>query len=421
MWVYLPDHRTALAFVLEEAGSIWASCSQSPDSTPDASSKLTNTRDRASSPRSAPDTSPRPRSGMTSQPSTQSHLPEHSTPFLQDTPASRSAKPGSAAARTTSGTSGLTLPGSSESLDTASNGSSSKMSPAMSLSALRPFCATYGDWASRLRLACSRRLKRARRMKDSGSLLWPTAKALTGGANSQREARGAGGPDLQEAAQNWQTPRVATGEYTRDNGQKGAERLTLEGQAALWGTPRSSDAEKGGPNQRFGAGGMPLPAQAAQWPTPSAMQDTKGDADIGAIQRREAKDKQIALAHRARTFSPPAHPTEMHGSASFEARRISLRLFRSAASNVPATTLRRWLSKGAWRKARLNPLFVEWLMGWPPGHALCDCSATEFALWQRHTRGALSALPTAYGPWIWMPAQEPSPHEQMSLFDEIDQ
>ena len=159
-------------------------------------------------------------------------------------------------------------------------------------------------------------------MKDSGSLLWPTAKALTGGANSQREARGAGGPDLQEAAQNWQTPRVATGEYTRDNGQKGAERLTLEGQAALWGTPRSSDAEKGGPNQRFGAGGMPLPAQAAQWPTPSAMQDTKGDADIGAIQRREAKDKQIALAHRARTFSPPAHPTEMHGSASFEARRV---------------------------------------------------------------------------------------------------
>ena len=62
-------------------------------------------------------------------------------------------------------------------------------------------------------------------------------------------------------------------------------------------------------------------------------------------------------------------------------------------------------------RRRLNPLFVGWLMGWPIGHALCACSATEFTLWQQHMRGALSQVPMASGPWIWRPtdaAQRPA-------------
>ena len=39
--------------------------------------------------------------------------------------------------------------------------------------------------------------------------------------------------------------------------------------------------------------------------------------------------------------------------------------------------LRRILKARARR--RLNPLFVGWLMGWPIGHALCACSATDLA------------------------------------------
>jgi hypothetical protein len=35
---------------------------------------------------------------------------------------------------------------------------------------------------------------------------WATPKTATGGANSKREERGAGGPDLQEMANNWPTP-----------------------------------------------------------------------------------------------------------------------------------------------------------------------------------------------------------------------
>jgi hypothetical protein len=68
-------------------------------------------------------------------------------------------------------------------------------------------------------------------------------------------------------------------------------------------------------------------------------------------------------------------------------------------------------------RRRLNPLFVGWLMGWPIGHALCACSATEFTLWQQRVRGALSLLPMALGPWIWRPADGAEVREQMNLFE----
>jgi hypothetical protein len=45
----------------------------------------------------------------------------------------------------------------------------------------------------------------------------------------------------------------------------------------------------------------------------------------------------------------------------------------------------------------LNPLFVEWLMGWPPGWTLLAwtdfaCSATELSRFKQRMRSALSQL-----------------------------
>ena len=42
-------------------------------------------------------------------------------------------------------------------------------------------------------------------------------------------------------------------------------------------------------------------------------------------------------------------------------------------------------------------------------------AAEDFLKWQRDMRGALSALPTASGPWIWLPPKEVTPIEQMSF------
>lgn len=329
----------------------------------------------------------------------------------------------------------------------------------MSRLASTPSCVTYGEWVTRLRLACSQRQKRARRMNANGCSSWPTATSVMttgaghegrdGGLNLQTAAASwptpmagtpaqngnsaAGNSDFsrkaeQLAAATWMTPRTVTGEYTRDSGQKGAERLTLEGQAAqMWATPapmqtregwtaeqieeaRAKERAKGQNGNGFGIG---LGAQATTWPTPAARADTQGDADIGAIERRQEIGKQIHLAHRARLFSHPAPETQPHGPTLSQLRRI-WRPLRALliASHGRATWRRLWKGRA---KRRLNPLFVEWLMGWPSGHALCDCSATGFTRWQQDMRGALSALPMDCGPWIWKPPAETT-ETQLEMF-----
>lgn len=272
--------------------------------------------------------------------------------------------------------------------------------------------------------------------------LWPTAKALTGGANSKRAERGAGGPDLQEAAESmWKTPsaqepgvehrplinadgtRWTGGEraYDAETGrlvQTGLPQM-VKANEKTWGTPRASDAEKGGPNQAFGAGGTPLPAQAANWPTPAAR-DHKGENSADHLTNGTGRLHMDQLPNAvAHGFSHPDQVTEQRGLPSSQWRPTSRRLLRSVTSHVALTSLRRWLRRGNWKKRRLNPLFVEWLMGWPKGHALCVCSETEWSRYAQDMRGALSAMPMVYGPWIWEPPAEAAPAPvQMDMFGE---
>ena len=205
------------------------------------------------------------------------------------------------------------------------------------------------------------------------------------------------------------TPRTVAGEYTRDGGKKGAERLTLEGQGQNWQTPVADDApdrEKGKINSR---GEPKLSAQALQWPTPAAR-DHKGENSPDHLANGTGRLHLDQLPNAvAFLFSRPAPAIETHGPTLSQLRPIWHPLRASVTASHGRATWRR-LTKG--RKRRLNPGFVEWLMGWPAGHALCDCSGMEFARWQRRMRFALSQLPTASGPWIWKEATtEPAPEQ----------
>lgn len=118
-----------------------------------------------------------------------------------------------------------------------------------------------------------------------------------------------------------------------------------------------------------------------------------------------------AVAHG---FTLPDLPRQTDGPT-FSARlRISRQLRAYVIASHGRATWRRLL-KG--REARrLNPLFVEWLMGWPEGHALCAGSEMAFTRWQQDMRGALSRLPTASAPWIWTPPKaQPPKASQMPL------
>eukprot|EP00752_Nemacystus_decipiens_P019152 g17208.t1 len=141
---------------------------------------------------------------------------------------------------------------------------------------------------------------------------WATPKAMTGGANCNREARGAGGPDLQEQTQCWATPRVHEAGAYQVDGRSGKQTPTLDGQS--------------------------------------------------------------------RSFRPD-QTNKTNGPSSQSERRT------------------------------LNPLFVEWLMGWPQGWTTlgltnCACSETAFFHWRRRMESALLALPIS----------PPEPTKQQSLF-----
>lgn len=122
---------------------------------------------------------------------------------------------------------------------------------------------------------------------------------------------------------------------------------TYGNDCSSWPTPRGSDGGHGGPNQRGSKGDLMLPSAAAQWPTPCARDyRSPGDADRG-----KTRLNYEACSHRRRT------------------RRNGRRCPR-----------------------RLNPLFVEWLMGWPSGWTSSACSAMEWSRWRQRMRSALCGL-----------------------------
>ncbi|WP_234186434.1 hypothetical protein [Shinella sp. NM-101] len=206
--------------------------------------------------------------------------------------------------------------------------------------------------------------------------MWPTPAA--------RDHKGANSPDHLESGTGrkhldqlpnfvehlWYTPNVPNGGRTLSaeatatgmtpEGRK--QQVGLENQARFWSTPRASDGEKGGPNQAFGlGGGAPLPAQTANWATPTSL--SYGDSHQPGNSRNQNINLDLAKA----LYSRLAHPTYQVGRTSSHPRRS------------------------------LNPLFVEWLMGWPRGWTLLAwtdfaCSATGLSRYRQHMRSAFLRL-----------------------------
>lgn len=242
---------------------------------------------------------------------------------------------------------------------------------------------TFASWVSRLRADCSRRQKSARAMSASASSFsaW-----LTPSANE--DAAG-----------------TVDGKMQRMVTHQAKEVSDL-----LWSTPRASDGEKGGPNQSFGAGGMPLPAQTVMWSTPSVADVTggrkarSGDRSDEPLMNGQAEK----LVERLNWPTPTSLSyADSHQPGNSQSMNITLDLASSLRDQMtyPVGEIP---SK---ERRSLNPLFVEWLMGWPPGWTLLawtdlGCSATALYLWREAMRSELLR--------IGLPHE--APPAQMSLF-----
>ena len=332
--------------------------------------------------------------------------------------ASRTAPPEESAAHATSATSGPTPDASSSSpaLGACSSKTSRECSRPARIKSPAPsaYGVTYKDWVLSLRADYSARQRLARNTagRASSSSLWPTAAA--------RDHKGSG-PTLQ-----------------RSDGKMRGDCLDYAAEQ-LWATPISSDGEKGGPNQRFGAGTQPLTGHVNQWASPDASVANDGESPETwnarakalkekhgngngagkplAIQAQEmwptptslsyaesrqpgnsaSMNKTLELAEAL--WQTPAPSDVAGGRKTRSGDRASEALLngqalacsRLAHPNGPHG------EKSLNERRSLSPLFVEWLMAWPPFWTLIawtgyGCSETAFIRYKRLMRYELLAL-----------------------------
>ena len=200
---------------------------------------------------------------------------------------------------------------------------------------------------------------------------WPTPAADEARQGFQRRPKGMASQQNQQSlttiAAQWPTPIAANHRSVYASDETHARNTRpLQEFVGRWATPRASDGEKGAPKQSFARGGVPLVSQAMQWMTPRVQ--------VGQYTRDRGDPSQERLTLEGQAILGPIRldpPTSTPGAP--------------CSSN----------------RGTLNPLFVEWLMGWPPSwtslalmlpvSSACACLATalcrykllmHFELWR---------------------------------------
>ena len=217
------------------------------------------------------------------------------------------------------------------------------------------------------------------RMKERhpahGGMGTPPPKTVTGGANSQRAERGAGGPDLQEVAQlaGWTTASARDWKDTpgmvaeRADGKPRNDQLPRQAYLTGWPTP-TEGAGKGGqlyhdgtsatgqtPDGRKIAVTLPHVVQLTTWPTPRA----EDSESAGARLTRGRVDTVTAAARLSRW-------TTTDGPA------------RLTASGEMLTGYSAQMDGGG----QLNPEHARWLMACPSAWARSAPGWEDYAIWQ---------------------------------------
>lgn len=233
---------------------------------------------------------------------------------------------------------------------------------------------SYDAWVIRARQQSLARRKSAPLTSESDCSSWPTARAedsescgnhsgstdsLTGASRNWKTPHGfqntdrfgktaGGGGEFAKQAMGWQTP--ATDSF-RSRGGDRKDEPGLDQQARKWPTPKvpTGGAEVRASRKQRGSGGEDLAASATVWPTPRSNDYKSGVT--GNIKKKNARP----LCEVACQSSLPAPPTSTPG-----------------ASSSPSTR-------------RLNPRFVEMLMGLPVAWTGLEPVATASFRWWLHT------------------------------------
>lgn len=347
-------------------------------------------------------------SGLTCSPSTADRGVESWIASLRASLASPTASPESGSDMTTSERSG---PSSSESSKSVSPPWSSSKTSLLLFNTSSQSEIDYQHWATGLRRAYSARVKSARRIDASDSLLWPTAQTHDVGTRGNTSAdHHYRAHDLSNAAEDWPTPcanddnKSPEAHLAMKARMRGGPRNTitsLQVKVQEWPTPKTPT---GGPESRGsrgsrGSGGEDLEATAQNWKTPQAFSFDKSHLpgqNAVSIQVKDwatptSRDWKDGACQNANVPENSLLGRQVLKGTGAQSRLTSHRHWTSPRAGGNRTSPRamteRTDGKGGLAKPSLeqqatgeilitnskkslNPLFVEWLMGWPIGHTM---------------------------------------------------
>lgn len=350
-------------------------------------------------------------SGLTLEPSTLDACVDSWIASLQATRASQTASQGDRGGQPM--TAGLSTKSSVCSMKAGLIVSSARTSQGTRTDSLKPSPQHWSGWVSALRQEYSARPRSAPVTDETDCSSWPTAsanqfecEAETLLARREREkARGINGNGFGltlagAVAIRWPTASARDGDARRAPTKPGSQAWAnkvergavnaagmlsddLSSSAVAWATPQAHDAmtpktaeqieamrDRATPRKSGGKPGIKnlneqaTLMQVSAWPTPAAR-DHKGENSPQHVTETGTGRKHMDqlpnfVAHASHSARPD--PSTPAGPTSSPERRT------------------------------LNPLFVEWLMGWPIGWTGSGPLATECSRWLRRMRGELSRL-----------------------------
>ena len=242
----------------------------------------------------------------------------------------------------------------------------------------QPLSQLSKGWATALRQEYSQRAKWGLPTDESGCSSWQTPAASEPGWKNIEVVDKDGNPPenwnqrfydkktgrlvqkgLTQQSERWQTPKVASGGWEKQ--KDGSRKLTLQGESENWPTIQARDW-KGKSGRSLKGEETDLPTKAETWPTPT-VRDHKGSSPDSII-RNDGKSRMSQLDTKAEQGFHTSHQDQ----TTQDGQKLS--------KNTP----------------RLNPLFVQWMQGWPIGWTNYAQPVTGFAQWLEQSRGYLYRL-----------------------------
>ena len=249
--------------------------------------------------------------------------------------------------------------------------------------------------------------------EGTSNLRSQTYKWATPDCNTSTYSNGVFGKNLREQTANWPTPRSTDDTKGGPNQQGSKGDLMLPSAAAQWPTPSASVANDGESPETWHAraaklkekgingngAGLPLTVAAVQWPTPNAM-DSEQAGGLGCIANGKRGHSLTSASRQWPTPEARDYRSES-GSAEFIAERLQQQRGQSLSFMVAHSSHQAQpISDGATSSEatpstprRLNPIFGEWLMGWPSQWTKAEpsaSSASATALWRLRLAWQLS-------------------------------